>query len=64
MMNASGFDFFARYTAKNGDVTVQHHRVHDKVAFISARTAEYSKEGGKAKFEQITEDEYKKSKAK
>lgn len=62
-MNASGFDFYARYTDKAGNVTVQQHRVHDKDAFITARTAEYAKEGGKAKFEQITDEEYRKARA-
>ena len=56
-------DVYARHTDKSGKSYVTSHRVWNAERFFSARAAEAAKEGGKARCEQITEEQYRKERA-
>jgi hypothetical protein len=53
-------DVYARHTSKKGTSYVACHRVWDADRFFKVRQAEAAKEGGAAKVEQITEEQYRK----
>lgn len=66
-MEETGFlarDVYARHTNKEGKSYVAQHRVWDAARFFAARADEAAKEGGKAKCEQITEEQYRKEHSK
>lgn len=52
-------DIYMRHTDKKGNTYVQEHRVWDAERFLAARAADAAKEGGKARAEQITEEQYR-----
>ncbi|WP_406626140.1 hypothetical protein [Acidovorax sp. SDU_ACID1] len=56
-------DVYARHTSKEGNSYVARHRVWSAGRFFAARAAEAAKEGGKARCDQITEDQYLKERA-
>lgn len=56
-------DIFVRHTGKEGNSFVQQHRVWDADRFLNARQADAIKAGGKAKAEQITQEQFAKEKA-
>ena len=56
-------DVYARHTDKSGSSYVQTHRVWDAEKFFETRAAEAAKEGGKARCEQITQEQFRKERA-
>ena len=60
----SARDVYARHTNKEGKSYVARHRVWNADRFFAARADEATKEGGKAKCEQITEQQFNKERAK
>lgn len=59
MSIASPHEIFVRYTGKEGKSYVNQHRVWDAERFMATRQAEAKNEGGKAKVEHITEQQYR-----
>ncbi|OWG18286.1 hypothetical protein KDK82_1765 [Delftia sp. K82] len=59
MSIAAPRDIYVRHTGKEGNSYVNQHRVWDADRFIAAQQAEAAKAGGKAKAEQITEEQYR-----
>lgn len=51
-------DIYVRHTAKDGKSFVAQHRVWDAPRFLASRSAEAAKEGGLARCDQITPDQY------
>jgi hypothetical protein len=56
-------DIFVRHTGKEGNSFVQQHRVWNADRFLEARKADAIKAGGKAKAEQITQEQFAGEKA-
>jgi len=61
--NFTARDVYARHTNKEGHSYVAVHRVWSAERFFAARAAEAAKDGGKARCEQITEEQYRKERA-
>ncbi len=59
----SARDVYARHTDKSGHSYVQTHRVWDAQRFFKARSSDAAKEGGKARCEQITQEQFIKERA-
>lgn len=55
-------DIYMRHTGKDGNSYVQSHRVWDAERFILSQEESAKREGGRAKAEQITEEQYLKEK--
>lgn len=51
-------DIYMRHTGKDGKSYVHEHRVWDAERFIASQQDAAAKEGGKAKAEQITHEQY------
>lgn len=56
-------DVHARHTNKEGRSYVATHRVWNAQRFFAARAADATKEGGKARCEQITNEQFEKERA-
>ncbi len=56
-------DVHARHTNKEGRSYVATHRVWSAERFFAARAAEAAKEGGKARCDQITQEQFEKERA-
>lgn len=56
-------DVYARHTGKDGKSYVSQHRVWNAERFFTARANEAKQEGGKARCEQITEEQFNKERA-
>ncbi|MFA5386836.1 MAG: hypothetical protein WC322_00360 [Candidatus Paceibacterota bacterium] len=56
-------DVYARHTSKEGNSYVALHRVWSADRFFKARAADAAKEGGKARCEQITQEQFAKERA-
>lgn len=56
-------DVYARHTGKDGNSYVACHRVWSAERFFAARAADAAKEGGKARCDQISQEQYRKERA-